>query len=103
MACFLHAERLAVGNDDNSVMQKSVEHADCRRVLGQEPAPLVEGPVAADPERDALVGRRHEPEQQLCTGVVERGEAKPVDSCRRPYRSTYADSATIPTTQTPGP
>ncbi len=60
-------------------MQESVEHADCRRVLGQEPAPLVEGPVAADPERDALVGRCHEPEQQLCTGVIERGEAKLVD------------------------
>ena len=60
-------------------MQEPVEHADRRRVLGQEPAPLVEGPMAADPDRDALVSGCDEPEQQLCTGVVERSEAKLVD------------------------
>lgn len=37
-------------------MEEPVEEADSRRLLGQELAPLVEGLVAGDPERDALLG-----------------------------------------------
>jgi hypothetical protein len=50
-------------------------------VLGQEPAPLVEWPVAGDAERAALVGSGDEPEQQLGADVVERGEPDFVDLC----------------------
>ena len=41
--------------------------------------PQVEGPVGSDPEGAAFVGGGDEPEQQLGTGVVERGEAEFVD------------------------
>jgi hypothetical protein len=48
-------------------------------VLGQEPAPLLEWPVAGDAEGAAFVGGGDEPEQQLGAGVVERGEPDFVD------------------------
>ena len=48
-------------------------------MLGQEPAPLVEGPVAGDAQRAAFVGGGDEAEQQLGAGVIERGEADFVD------------------------
>jgi len=48
-------------------------------VLGQEPAPLVEGPVAGDAQGTAFVGGGDEPEQQLGAGVVQRGEPDFVD------------------------
>jgi hypothetical protein len=78
-------------------MQEPVEQADGRGVLGQEPAPLVEGPVGADPEGAALVGGGDEPEQQLGAGVIERREADLIDLCGCPHRSTYAEPATMPT------
>jgi hypothetical protein len=74
-----HAERLSFGDYDDRVMQEPVEQADGRGVLGQEPAPLVEGPMRADPEGAALVGGG-EPEQQLGAGVVEWREAGLVDN-----------------------
>jgi Protein of unknown function (DUF2637) len=43
-----HAVGIAVGDYDIGVMQQPVEQADGGGVLGQEPAPLVEGPVAGD-------------------------------------------------------
>jgi hypothetical protein len=61
------------------VVQEAVEQADGGGVLGQEPAPLVEGPVRADPEGAALVGGGDEPEQQLGAGVVEWRESHFID------------------------
>jgi hypothetical protein len=46
----------------------------------------------------AFVGGGDESEQQLGSGVVEWGEAKLVDLCRYRLRSTYTDTATMPTT-----
>ena len=69
-----HAERLAFGGHDDGVVQEPVEQADGGGVLGQEPAPLVEGPVGADAQSAAFIGGCDEPEQQLGAGVVERGE-----------------------------
>ena len=40
-----HAERLSFGDHDDGVVQEAVEEADGGGVLGQEPSPLVEGPV----------------------------------------------------------
>ena len=74
-----HPERLSFGDHDDRVMQEPVEQADGRGVLGQEPAPLVEGPVGADPEGAALVGGGDEPEQQLGACVVEWREAHLID------------------------
>ena len=62
-----------------AVVQEPVEQADGGGVLGQEPAPGLEGPVGADAEGAAFVGGGDEPEQQLGAGVVERGEAELVD------------------------
>jgi hypothetical protein len=42
-----HAIGLTVGDDDVGVVQEPVEQADCGGVFGQEPAPLIEGPVPA--------------------------------------------------------
>ena len=48
-------------------------------MLGQEPAPLLEWPVAGDAEGAAFVGGGDEPEQQLGAGVVEGREPDFVD------------------------
>jgi hypothetical protein len=74
-----HAERLALGDHDDAVMQEPIEQADCSGVLGQEPAPLVEWPVRADAQGAAFVGGGDEAEQQLGAGVVQRGEPELVD------------------------
>ena len=71
-----HAVAVADGDDDVAVVQEPVEHADGGGVLGQEPAPGLERPVRADAERAAFVGGGGEPEQQLGSGVIERGEAE---------------------------
>lgn len=55
MAGLAHAERLAVGDHDDAVVQKAVEEADCGGVLGQDPSPL--GRASAT-RRRASVGRR---------------------------------------------
>nr|WP_281286623.1 hypothetical protein [Catellatospora sichuanensis] len=44
-------------------MQETVEPAGCGDVFGQEPAPLLEGPMAGDAQ-GAFVCGAHEPEQQ---------------------------------------
>jgi len=91
-----HPERLAFGHHDDAVVQEPVQQADGGGVLGQEPAPLVEGPVRADGERAPFVGCGDEPEQQLGAGVVEWREPDFVDLCGHPHRSIYADPATMP-------
>ena len=74
-----HAVGLAVGDDDGGVVQEAVEDADGGGLLGQESAPLFEGPVRADGQGSAFVGAGDEPEQQLSAGVIERGEAEFVE------------------------
>jgi hypothetical protein len=61
------------------VVQEPVEQADGGGVLGQEPAPGLEGPVAGDAQGAAFVGGRDDAEQQLGAGVVQRREADFVD------------------------
>ena len=72
----LHSVGLAVGDDDGGVVQQPVEDADGGGLFGQESAPLLERPVRADGQGSAFVGAGDEPEQQLCSGVIERGEAQ---------------------------
>ena len=60
-------------------MEEPVQQADGGGVLGQEPAPGLEGPVAGDAEGSAFVGGRDHAEQQLRAGVVQRREADFVD------------------------
>jgi hypothetical protein len=91
-----HAERFAVGDDDAGVVQEPVEEADGGGVLGQEPPPLVEGPVGGDAQGAAFVGGGDQAEQQLGAGVIQRGEADLVDLCGSPHSWTYADPATMP-------
>ena len=74
-----HAVGVAVGDDDGGVVQEPVEDADGGGLLGQESAPLFEGPVRADGQGAAFVGAGDEAEQQLGSGVVERGEAEFVE------------------------
>src|ERR1019366_1767634 len=76
---FAHAVGVAVGDDDVGVVQQPVEQADGGGVLGQEPAPLVEGPVAGGAHGAAFVGGGDDAEQQLGAGVIQRGEADFVD------------------------
>ena len=61
------------------MVEEPVEQADGGGVLGQEPAPVLEGPVGSDAEGASFVGGGDEPEQQLGAGVVEWGEADLVD------------------------
>jgi hypothetical protein len=46
------------------VVKEAVEEADGGDVFGEDPAPLVEGPVAGDPERHLLLGGGDEPEEE---------------------------------------
>lgn len=57
------------------MVQQPVQKADGGAVVGQEAAPVLEGPVAGDCQASAFVGGRDEPEQQLAAGAVQRGEA----------------------------
>jgi hypothetical protein len=91
---------VAAGDDDAGVVQEAVQEADGGGVLGQEPAPLLEGPVRRDAQRAALVGGGDDAEQELGAGVVQGREADLVDLCGYPHRSTYADTATMPSTST---
>src|SRR5882724_7690668 len=75
----LHAERLAPGDDHDAVVKQPVEQADGGGVLGEEAAPILEGPVAGDAEGTALVGSGDEAEEQLRPGVIERGESQLVN------------------------
>ena len=77
-------------------MQEPVEQADGGGVLGQEPAPGLEGPMTCDTQGAAFAGGRDHAEQQLRAGVVQRREPDLVDLCRCPHRSTYADTGTMP-------
>lgn len=74
LAGLSHAVGLAVGDHGGGVLQEPVEHRDGGGVLGQEPAPVLEGVVGGDAEGSAFVGGGDEPEEQLSTGVVQRGE-----------------------------
>ena len=74
-----HAVGVAVGDYDARVVEQPVQEADGGGVLGQEPAPLVKWPVAGHAECPAFVGGGDEPEQELGSGVVERGEPDFVD------------------------
>ena len=64
---------------DIRVVEQPVEQADGGGVLGQEPAPLVEGPVAGDAQGAAFVGGRHDAEQQLRAGVIQWREPHFID------------------------
>src|SRR5207247_6370615 len=67
------------GDNGMCAMQEPVQQADGGGVLGQEPAPRLEGPVAGDARGAAFAGGGDEPEQQLGAGVVQRGEPGFVD------------------------
>ena len=79
MAGLEHAVGLAVGDDGGGVVEEPIEHGDGGGVFGQEPSPVLEGVVGGDAEGAAFVGGGDEPEQQLCAGVVQGGEAELVD------------------------
>jgi len=80
------AERLSVGEDGDAVVQQAVNEADSGGVLRKEPAPLVEGPMAADPERDPLVGG--DDDGTAAGGPVSSSGAKPSSSQLRVLPST---------------
>src|SRR5450755_2278928 len=58
-----HAVALAVGGEEVVVVQQPVGQADGSAVVGQEPAPFLERPVAGDGQAAALVGGGDKPEQ----------------------------------------
>ena len=81
------------------MVQQPVQQADGGGVLGQEPAPGLEGPVAGDAQGAAFVGGRDHTEQQLRAGVIQRREPDLVDLCGYPHRSTT--SGCCPSAPTP--
>ena len=60
-------------------MQEAVEHGDGSGVLGEEGAPLIEGPMAGHAETGPLVRRSDEAEEQLRTHGIERCKAELVN------------------------
>ena len=78
------------------MMQEPVQDAGGGGVLGQKPAPLLEGPMGGYGQGAAFVGGGNKPEQQLGAGVIERGEPDLVDLSRCRHKSTYPDLATMP-------
>jgi hypothetical protein len=70
---------VAVDDHDAGVVEQPVGQADGGGVLGQEPPPGFEWPVAGDAQGAAFVGGRDDAEQQLRAGVVQRGEPYFVD------------------------
>jgi hypothetical protein len=88
-----HAVGVAAGDHDVAVVQEPVEQADGGGVLGQEPAPGLEGPVGSDAERSSFVGGGGEPEQQLGSGVIEWGEAQLVTDDQVTAEQSLDDAA----------
>ena len=83
-AAFAAADLLRCGDTARNgslepVRTPVVEQADGGGVLGQEPAPLVKGPVAGDAQGAAFIGGRDHPEQQLRAGVIQRREPDLID------------------------
>ena len=74
----------SAGDDDTGVVQEPVEQADGGGVLGQEPAPLVEGPVAGDAQRAAFVGGGDERGTAAGRRCRRAGRSRP----RRPMRTS---------------
>jgi site-specific DNA recombinase len=69
----------SLGGDHGGVVDQAVDHGDGGGVLGQEPAPLVERPVAGHPEAAVFVGGGHEAKQQLGAGGIQRREPDLID------------------------
>jgi hypothetical protein len=74
-----HPVGLTAGDHGGGVVHEPVQQADGGGVLGQESAPVFEGPVRGDGQGPAFVGSSQEAEQQLDAGVVQRCEAHFVD------------------------
>ena len=54
-----------MGGHDDGVVLVPVEEADSDGVFGQEPAPVLEGPVRADAEGASFAGGGDEPDESL--------------------------------------
>ena len=65
-------ERFPVRDHDDAVVDETVEQGNRGRLVGQEPAPFLEGPVAGDGDNSASIGDGDKAEQQLSAGVVAR-------------------------------
>jgi hypothetical protein len=88
-----HPVRIAVCNVDVRVVEQAVQEAAGGGVLRQEPAPLVEWPVAGDVEGAVFVGSGDEPAQQVGAGVIERGEPDFVDQDQVDAEQVLDDAA----------
>lgn len=66
---------LAVGGDQDGVVEEPVEHGSGGGLLGQKAAPVLEWVVRRQPDRPAFVSDSDdEPEQQLAAGRIHRDE-----------------------------
>jgi hypothetical protein len=61
------------------VVEEAVDQGDRGSLVGQETAPIIEGPVAGNAEAAALVGSGDKAEEELAAGGVEGSEAELVD------------------------
>ena len=72
-------EAVAVHLQDVNVMGEAIEQRASEPLGAEHAGPLVEGQVAGDDDRAALVALAEDLEQQLGTGLCERNVAQFVD------------------------
>jgi hypothetical protein len=84
-------------------MGEPVEGGSGEPLGAEDLDPGLEGQIAGDDQARALIGGGDDVEEQLGADLGGRDVAQLVDLCRHRHRSTYADSATMPTTQPRGP
>jgi hypothetical protein len=89
----------AVDADDVAVVQEPVEDRGGQDVVAEDLSPFGEALVAGDDHRAAFVAAADALEDHVRFGVRQGQVADFVDLCGCPHRSTYADSATMPSLQ----
>src|SRR3954453_7091872 len=94
----LAAQAVAVAfeREDLAVVDEPVDHRGGGHVVAEDLTPGAERLVAGDDHRGALVAVRDQAEHEVGGLGVKRDVADLVDLCGYPHRSTYADSATMP-------
>ena len=72
-------EAVAVELEDVNVVSKAIEQGASQALGGKHAGPLVEGQVAGDDNRAALIALTEDLEQQLGAGRRERNVAQLID------------------------
>src|SRR3954468_14231267 len=96
------APGLGAGVDDVGAGGEAVDDGLGEAGVGEDLGPVAERQVGGDDQRSAFVAFGEDLEDEFGGAVGECDVAQLVDLCGYPHRSTYADSATMPSLSSVG-